>query len=334
MTEFQNQYRVPNSTPHFTITDMALHVSTLAELKALIENSPSVRAFIKQVLNDFTQAHGQQHEESGEVANADEDKKEVEEKDATPAVDQFRTKNGKGKPVATAAAAEDAATGSSSPPSPSTTHHHHGDALSAAAAGNTSADARASSSSSSSSSGTAARASTAVATGVRRPNDTEPKAECHEILHLIGPASVHEGYNDGAHLPSRIPRTVTSFIRDVRMCIHSWPSRETFDSLYCVEYHGGTWFFAAGFLAYLHRNVNRTNYIWNQVDYESVRIDMQRRLRAATRAGTLHRVRVWDDMLAPEKDAGKGGNNGSPWTWFVRLDVYRKRFAHAVGSCD
>ncbi|KAJ3370197.1 hypothetical protein GGF31_004254 [Allomyces arbusculus] len=352
MTKFQDQDRVPNSTAHCKITDMALHVSTLAELKALIESDPSVRAFITQLLADFTQAHGQQRGEKTEAANAEDDKKEVEEKDATPAVDQFRTKNGKGKPVATAAAAEDASVGSSSSPSPSTTHH--GDARSAAAAGSTSADATkapcapTSTRNVSHQRAAAARpavippaplaaagarvsspsfswwSSTAVPTGVLSPHETVPKAERHDLLQYIGPASVHEGYGDGAHLPSHIPREITSFIDDVRMCVSFW---ETFDSLYYVEYHGGTWFVAAGLLAYLHRNWHRTNYNWNYDDYVSVCKEIQGKLLEAMTDGNLHGIRVGDDMLAPGNDAGKGGNNGWPWMWFVRFDVYKARFA-------
>ncbi|KAJ3361857.1 hypothetical protein GGF32_006885 [Allomyces javanicus] len=107
MTTFQYQYRIPNSSAHRTIPDAALRAPTLADLKELIENDASVRAFIAQVLADFTQGHGQHREETIEAANAEDDKEE----DATPAV-QFRTKNGKGKPVATSTA--ETAPGSSS----------------------------------------------------------------------------------------------------------------------------------------------------------------------------------------------------------------------------
>ncbi|KAJ3370195.1 hypothetical protein GGF31_004252 [Allomyces arbusculus] len=389
MTTLQDQSQVPNGTCHRTITDVALRVSTLAELKELIENDASVRAFIKKVLADFEQAHGQQREETVEAVNAEDDQEKVEEEEEDPTLtaEQFRTKNGEGKALTATEVPVDASIGSEAlghrkaaavtevvdatpaptpavvdlsmyfkvrkpaaatkvvdaapAPTPavvdgsmyfkvrkSAVATKVVDAAPTSTAGNVfqqrAAAARASSLSSSSSSGTVGRASTTVPSGLNRPHDTMPKAECQDLLQYIGPASVHKGYDDGAHLPSRIPREITSFIEDVRTYLGSL---RTFDSLYYVEYHGGTWFFAAGLLAYLHRNKHRTNYNWNYDDYVIVRKEIQGKLLAAMKARRLRGIEVGDDMLAPGNDAGKGGNNGWPWTWFVRLDVYKARFA-------
>ncbi|KNE63273.1 hypothetical protein AMAG_08415 [Allomyces macrogynus ATCC 38327] len=343
MPTFQYQYRAPRDGATRTIPDVALHAFTLAELKELIENDPAVRAYIAQVLADFTQGHGRHREESYEAANAEEDKDNV---DATPAV-PFRTKNGKGKAVATATTGVEDASGSSSSSSTTTATHHGSDARAAASSASAdAAKARAQPSASAvrsnvfqqraasrpavipqaSSSRMAGRAST-VPSGLVKPNAMWTKAECQDILQYIGPAAVHTDGNDGAHLPWHIPQEIASFIDDVRTCVDSWPSY-TKKSLYCVEYHGGTWFVAAGFMAYLHR----TKHGWNHDGYVVVRKEIQGQLLAAMKAGKLHGIRVWDDKLAPGNDAGKGGNNGGPGTWFVRPDVYWARFAHALSA--
>ncbi|KAJ3348224.1 hypothetical protein GGF32_006344 [Allomyces javanicus] len=315
-----------------TVPDAAPRVFTLLEIKEAIMNDAAIRAFVAQVLSEFAQ--NQHREETFEVADTDED--------VTPV--QFRTKNGKGKPVTT---------GTSESSSSQPTAHQHGDTTSPASTAGP-ANARAprtcnvfqqratarptvvqwgpsvvsdgASYPSSPSIGVAVRAS--VPTGLTEPNNLVAKAECRDILKFIGPAVVHENHGDGAHLPAHIPRELVSFIEDVRSCVEFWPSF-TKKFLYCVEYHGGTWFVAAGFFAYLHRTKN-AQHGRNHDDYVAVRKEIQGQLLTSMKAGKLRGIRVGNDKLAAGHEAGKGGNNGGPGTWFVRPDVYWARFARGA----
>ncbi|KAJ3374567.1 hypothetical protein GGF31_007345 [Allomyces arbusculus] len=159
-----------------------------------------------------------------------------------------------------------------------------------------------------------------VPTGLKKPNDVVPKAECRDILKFIGPKAVHMKYEVGAHLPAHIPREIELFIKDVRTCVNDWPSY-TKTWLHCVEYHSGTWFVAAGFFAYLHRTENDKGRR-NHAGYEAVREEIQKLLLNLKKVGKLHKINVGNDKLAPGLEAGKGGNNGGKnGTWFVRPDV-------------
>ncbi|KAJ3366567.1 hypothetical protein GGF31_008066 [Allomyces arbusculus] len=330
MASFQ-PYPVPARAAR-TVPDAAPRVLTLLEIKEAILNDASIREFVAQVLSEFAQ--GQCREESFEVADTDED---------VPPV-QFRTKNGKGKAVAA---------GTSALSSPQSTARQHGDTSTASASTAGPAKARASStpnvfqqrsaarpaatlcapsvvhqveSPSSTLSGAGLRAS--VPSGLVEPNNLVAKAECRDILKFIGPKAVHMYHGDGAHLPAQIPRELVQFIEDVRSCVEFWPSF-TKKFLYCVEYHDGTWFVAAGFFAYLHRT-KHARHGRNHDDYVDVRKEIQGQLLTSMKAGKLRGIRVGNDKLAAGHEAGKGGNNGGPGTWFVRPDVYWARFARGA----
>ncbi|KNE69828.1 hypothetical protein AMAG_14360 [Allomyces macrogynus ATCC 38327] len=315
-----------------TLPVAAPRVFTLAEIKEAIMNDAAIREYVAQVLAEFAQ--GQCREETFEVADAGE---------GVPAV-EYRTKNAKCKAVAT---------GVSDSSSSQSTAHEHGDTTAPASTAGP-ADARApktrnvfqqrtiarptvvqwapsvvldgASFPSSPSIGAAVRAS--VPTGLTEPKSVESKAECRDVLKFIGPKAVHMNPGDGAHLPAQIPRELVLFIEDVRSCVEFWPSF-TKKFLYCVEYHGGTWFVAAGFFAYLHRT-KLTKHGRNHDDYVTVRKEIQGQLLMSMKAGKLRGIRVGDDKLAPGHEAGKGGNNGGPGTWFVRPDVYWARFARGA----
>ncbi|KNE64935.1 hypothetical protein AMAG_10599 [Allomyces macrogynus ATCC 38327] len=131
-----------------------------------------------------------------------------------------------------------------------------------------------------------------VPTGLKKPYDAVSKTDCkrNNILKYIGPVSVHtsRGRKDGVRLPAHIPCEIVEFIEEVRSCTEKWFTR----TLYCVEYHGGTWFAAAGLLVYLKQTMEPAAQFMRSVELKS-----------------------------GDQKAGLGGNKGGNGTWFVRFDL-------------
>ncbi|KAJ3362662.1 hypothetical protein GGF32_005684 [Allomyces javanicus] len=318
------------SSQHIPVRDRAVyadpaapsmpHGLTLHDLEEAIMTDPTVRAFAAKLLAKYL-AQNQQVE-----------KYEFADPDNNDVTTKFRTKNGKGKAAAATATVHESTPSTSQSATDRAGAHHRAARAAGGAAGAVKARAPSATHTSvqqrdqstvdepASPPSSSAAVCASVPTGLKNPNDVVSKTDrkCNGIWKYIGPVSVHtDSRHDGKYLPAQIPCEIVEFIKEVRSCTKKWFTR----ALYCVEYHGGTWFVAAGFFAYLHRTENDKDKR-NHTDYVDTRKEIQNLLLDLKKAGMLPKISVGNDKLAPGLEAGKGGNSGGEYgTWFVRPDV-------------